>query len=245
MYCGGPCVRVPSLQIAGAHCRCSSPLGGSLLLCRAASQIRQSLSRQEHTVCSSGEPGSWGMRSTLRPHSASVFGLPAGCLFTLDMQPWTAAPNTKHPASSWCTIPSPFWPGWSVRACTCRLAGSGCACPMWCWCWSGCVCGWRGGKGEGLRRKGGRGRGQQTPAQQAGRELDDHLRQVVRSYCAPLLAYARVACTVQHLAPERPQIDAATGPRSAVCAQYSMYVFMYLWFLSRLSVLSTCLPTYM
>lgn len=126
---------LPSLQIASAHCgRLSSP-GGSLLLCRAASQVWQSLSRQEHTVCSSGEPGSWGMRSTLRPHSAaSASGLPAGCLFSLDMQPWTAAPNTKLPASSWCTIPSPFWPGWPVRTCTCRLAGSGCACLMWCWC---------------------------------------------------------------------------------------------------------------
>lgn len=180
------------------------------------------------------------MRSTLRPHSARASGLPAGCLFTLDMQPWTAAPNTKHPASSWCTIPSPFWPGWSVRACTCRLAGSGCACPMWCWCWSGC--GWRGGKGEGLRRKGGRARGQQTPAQQAGRELDDHLRQVVRSYCAPLLAYARIACTAQHLRPNarklmQPQAHDLLCVHSTVC--------MYLCICGSYLVCLSCLPAYL
>lgn len=46
-----------------------------------------------------------------------------------------------------------------------------------------------------------------------------------RPYCAPPFTYARIACTVS--APERPQIDAATGPDTAQLAGHDLLCVQY------------------
>lgn len=106
--------------------------------------------------------------------------------------------------------------------------------PALCGVGFGSGCGWSGGKGEGLRRKGGRGQRAANSKQHGSLMTASD-----RSYCAPLLAYIRKHCMYRTAsAPERPQVDAATG-HDLPCV-YST-VCIYLCFLSCLSILSAYL----
>lgn len=114
------------------------------------------------------------------------------------------APSTKHPASSWVYDPLPL-PARMAGACMQLQAGLvRVGMPYVCWC------GWRGGQeqGEGLRR----GKGQQAPT-----------REAVLCPSVDIRTHARTVS-----APERPQIDAATGPDTAQLTSHDLLCVQYL-----------------
>lgn len=85
-----------------------------VVLCRAASQIWQ-VYHGAHTVARADQargpcsiPMAHGPHTHTRTQTHTAY-LDCHQAASLDVQPWPAAP--KHPASSWCMIFSPFWPG--------------------------------------------------------------------------------------------------------------------------------------